>query len=100
MKLQSDLKNKPDISEIAIAILNWLSEKPDMLSRFLALTGLDAGDLRSFSKSAGFNVSLLEFIMGHEPSLMDFCDNSGIAPEAVAAAWQKAAGPQYGSTGA
>lgn len=96
-------KEKPDIpaaDEIAVAILTWLGQEPDMLSRFLSLSGLDAGDLRQFSRSPGFAAALMEFVMAHEPSLMAFCSQSGLAPETVAAAWARLSGPQYGGTGA
>lgn len=82
--------------EIAIAILTWLGEEPDMLTRFVALSGVDAGALRQFSRSPGFSAALMEFVMGHEPTLMQFCERSGIPPAAVSAAWQKLAGPGYG----
>ena len=48
----------------------------------------------------GFAAALMEFVMGHEPSLMAFSARSGIAPEVVASAWQKLSGPYYGGTGA
>lgn len=86
--------------EIAVSILSWLGNEPDLFNRFLSLSGLDLSDLRAFSRSPAFNVALMEFIMAHEPTLMAFCAHSGYAPETVSAAWQRLAGPQYGGTGA
>jgi hypothetical protein len=86
--------------EIAVAILTWLGQEPEMLTRFLSLSGLDAGSLRQFATSPGFATALMEFVMAHEPSLMAFSAHSGIAPAAVSAAWQKVSGPYYGGTGA
>lgn len=100
LKPAKDKPDSPGADEIAVAILTWLGQEPDMLSRFLALSGLDAGDLRQFSRSPGFAAALMEFLMAHEPSLMAFCAQSGLAPETVAAAWAKLSGPHYGGTGA
>ncbi|WP_313617514.1 DUF3572 family protein, partial [Rhizobium sp.] len=45
-----DPKNKDDAGkdpqETAAAILGWLANEPDMLARFLALSGLQANMLR------------------------------------------------------
>jgi hypothetical protein len=95
---QASSTNQPD--EIAVSVLTWLSNEPDMLTRFLSLTGLDAGSLRQISASPGFAAGLLEFVLAHEPSLMAFSAHSGYAPEAVSAAWQALSGPSYGGTGA
>ncbi|MCD2177116.1 DUF3572 domain-containing protein [Rhizobium sp. C1] len=86
--------------EIAVAILAWLGEEPDMLTRFLSLSGLEASSLRQFSRSPGFSAALMEFVMAHEPSLMAFSAHSGIPPASIAAAWQALSGPYYGGTGA
>ena len=82
-----------DPSEIAVAILGWLANEPDMLSRFLALSGLGPHDLRSAMQDVGFHAGLLDFVMQHEPSLIAFCEVSGYKPEQVAAAWNRLSGP-------
>lgn len=100
LKPEKNAGTAPDAQEIAVAILTWLGEEPDMLTRFLSLSGVEASSLRQFSASPGFAAALMEFVMGHEPSLMAFSARSGIAPDVVAAAWQKLSGPTYGGTGA
>ncbi len=87
-------------ADIAIAILGWLSNEPDMLGRFLSLSGLDATDLRPLVSDRGFQAGLLDFVMAHEPSLNAFCSAYGLLPEEVQSAWQKLSGPLYGGTGA
>lgn len=82
-----------DPSEIAVAILGWLANEPDMLSRFLALSGLGPQDLRGAMQDAGFHAGLLDFVMQHEPSLVAFCEASGYKPEQVAHAWNRVSGP-------
>lgn len=86
-----------DPQETAVAVLGWLAGEPDMLSRFLALTGLEPGQLRSAVADPGFLGGVLDFIMGHEPSLMSFCEATGTMPEAVVSAWQHLAGPGLAS---
>lgn len=83
--------NDPD--EIAIAILGWLANEPDMLSRFLSLSGLGPHDLRAAIRDSGFHAGLLDFVMQHEPSLIAFAEASGYEPERVAAAWARLSGP-------
>ncbi len=86
-----------DPQEVAIAILGWLANEPDMLGRFLALSGVAPIDLRAHMADPGFQAGLLDFVMQDEPSLMTFCEVSGFAPEAVAAAWNKLSGPGLAS---
>jgi Protein of unknown function (DUF3572). len=82
-----------DPFEVAAEILGWLANEPDMLSRFLALSGLTADQLRQAVNETGFRAGLLDFVMGHEPTLMAFCEATGTKPETVAAAWHKLSGP-------
>jgi hypothetical protein len=81
------LKNSTtDPQETAIAVLGWLANEPEMLNRFLALTGLEAADIRQRVNDPDFLAGLLDFLVGHEPTLMAFCAASGTPPEAVAVA--------------
>lgn len=82
-----------DPLEVAAEVLGWLANEPDMLSRFLALSGLRTDQLRQAVNDPGFLAGLLDFIMGHEPSLMAFCEATGTKPETVSAAWHKLSGP-------
>lgn len=86
-----------DSQETAVAILGWLASEPDMLSRFLALTGLQPNMLRQAVNDPGFLAGLVDFLMSHEPDLMAFCEATGTKPEDVEAAWHKFSGPGLGS---
>lgn len=84
------MKNRPiqaDPEATAIAVLGWLAQEPDMLSRFLALTGVQPGELRSAAGDPGFLGAMLDFILQHEPTLMAFCTATETPPDAVAAAY-------------
>nr|CAD6418251.1 hypothetical protein REQ54_01813 [Rhizobium sp. Q54] len=77
----------PEVAEeIAVAILGWLATEPDMLQRFLALSGLEAGQLRHAVTDNGFLAGMIDFVMAHEPTLLAFCNATGTKPETVAAA--------------
>jgi hypothetical protein len=68
---------------VAVAALGWIASDPDMLSRFLALTGIEAGQIRQAAAEQGFLAGVLDFLLAHEPSLMAFCADSGIEAGAV-----------------
>lgn len=84
---------KLDPAELAAGVLQWLAEEPDMLSRFLALSGLGPHDLRAAMSDPGFHAGLLDFIMQHEPSLVAFATKSGYSPEQISDAWNRISGP-------
>ncbi|HEV7306217.1 DUF3572 domain-containing protein [Ensifer sp.] len=69
--------------EIAIDILAWLAGEPELLSRFLALTGTEPGSLRTAITEPGFMGGIVAFLMEHEPTLMAFCEATGTAPQDV-----------------
>ena len=72
--------------EIATLALQHLADDPELLSRFLALTGLSANDLRAASTEPAFLSAVLDFFLGHEPSLMEFVKTRNISPESVVSA--------------
>lgn len=82
--------------EVAIDILAWLAQEPEYLGRFLALTGADPGSVRSAAQDPAFLAGLVEFLMGHEPTLMEFCKATGTAPVAVVRAHHALSGDADG----
>lgn len=80
--------------EIAIAGLGYIAADGDQMSRFLALTGLSPDDLREAAKSPAFLIGVLDFFMGHEPTLISFAESRQIDPQDVVDARQVLAGPQ------
>ncbi|MDZ5696364.1 MULTISPECIES: DUF3572 domain-containing protein [Phyllobacteriaceae] len=73
---------------IAIQALSFIAADPELLPRFLALTGIEAGQIRQAAREPGFLGGVLQFVLAHEPTLLSFSEQSGIAPEHVAAARQ------------
>ncbi|QND46817.1 DUF3572 domain-containing protein [Rhizobium lusitanum] len=88
--MQSNFKNSKTVTadpqETAIAVLGWLANEPDMFGRFLALTGVEPAQVRNAINEPAFLAGMLDFLMNHEPTLLAFCEASGMAPETVMAA--------------
>jgi hypothetical protein len=85
-----------DADALAVTILTWLSNQPDLMNRFLALTGIDIGDLRHVAGKPGFAGGLTGFLMNHEPTLMAFCGDNGVGVEFVQSCHRHLAGPSEG----
>jgi hypothetical protein len=96
-KPQSLKQPAADPQALAVKVLAWLANDPDLLSRFLALSGLSAGELRRAAGDPGFDAGLLDFVMAHEPTLIAFCEANDLKPETVAAAWARISGPGLAS---
>lgn len=90
---ENSRRNAANVEETAAAILGWLANEPDMLGRFLALSGVQPNQLRGAVNDPGFLAGMIDFLMGHEPTLLAFCEATGTKPETVAAAWRYYSGP-------
>lgn len=97
MKSQKDTAVTADAETTAVAILGWLAGEPELLSRFLALTGVAPSDVRSAVGDPGFLAGVVDFLMGHEPTLLAFSEATGIQPDAVVRAHAILSGP-YGDS--
>jgi hypothetical protein len=90
--MQSNFKTSKqrgaDPQEVAIAVLAWLANEPDLFGRFLALTGVEPAQVRNAINDPGFLSGMMDFLMNHEPTALAFCQTTGTAPEALNAAWQ------------
>ncbi len=77
----------PETAEmLAIEALGWIAADEETLSRFVALTGLDLGDLRGSASEPGFLAGILDYLAGDEPLLLAFAQYADIRPERVMAA--------------
>jgi hypothetical protein len=92
MTLRKDKAAMADAEETAIAVLVWLASEPELMGRFLALTGLEASNLREAAKEPGFLAGVLGFLMSHEPTLLDFCASTGTKPETISRAFHALGG--------
>ncbi|GHC75955.1 DUF3572 domain-containing protein [Limoniibacter endophyticus] len=72
--------------DVAIAALGFIAADPELLPRFLDLSGIDASAIRRAAAEPGFLAGVLDFVLAHEPTLLRFCQEAEIAPEHVARA--------------
>jgi hypothetical protein len=71
---------------LAISALAFVASDPALLPRFLALSGIEASQIRQAAGEPGFLAGLLQFILAHEPTLAAFCEATGNEPARVSAA--------------
>ena len=69
--------------DIAIRALGFIAADPELLPRFLAITGIEPQAIRQAASEPGFLAGVLQFVLAHEPTLMKFSAESGLQPAAV-----------------
>ncbi|MDZ7822677.1 MAG: DUF3572 domain-containing protein [Ahrensia sp.] len=78
-----------DHESIAIGALSWIASDGELMTRFLGLTGIEPTQIREVAREPGFLAAVLDFILGHEPTLNRFCDDNFLEPKFVARARQR-----------
>ena len=82
-----DVRPDPEAAlAIGIQALEFLAADPVQLHRFLDLSGLDVGQLRSAAANPAFFAGLLDFLLGHEPTLIAFAAQAGLSPGSIGTA--------------
>lgn len=66
--------------QIAINALGFIASDPVLLNRFLAITGIEASDIRHAAAQPGFLAGVLQFIAAHEPTLIAFSEAASVPP--------------------
>ena len=95
MKLGSPLT--PEAAEgVAIQALTFLAGDAERLSRFLAVTGIGPGEIRSASAESGFLAGVLDYLCSDERLVTDFAAEAEIDPatvgrarEALGGTWER-----------
>lgn len=77
---------------IALNALRFLASDEQRLSRFLAMTGMAPGDMRSAAEDPVFLGGILDYLLSDESLLLSFTAEEGISPELPAAARRKLPG--------
>lgn len=70
-----------DAQAIALSALAWTLGDDRRADRFLALTGLEAGDVRSRLSDPALLDGVLAFLEAHQPDLINCAETLGITPE-------------------
>ncbi|MXP48088.1 DUF3572 family protein [Altererythrobacter luteolus] len=71
---------------MALAALGWVLSDDDRAARLLALTGLTPDILRDRLSDRGVLAAVLEFLINHEPDLIEAADTLQVKPQDIVAA--------------
>ena len=74
---------REEAEAVAIKALGFVAADPELLSRFLAITGIEATSIRQAALEPGFLAGVAQFVLAHEPTLMRFAEETGTPPEAL-----------------
>lgn len=86
MMQRSGTMPREDAEAMALSALAWLVADQELRDRFLAMTGWEAGQLRDNLGNPDFLAGVLDWLLGHEPTLLRWCSEAGLAPERPALA--------------
>ncbi|MGH6761496.1 MAG: DUF3572 domain-containing protein [Phyllobacterium sp.] len=81
-----------DAETLAVHALAFIASDPELLPRFLSLTGIQASDIRIAAREPGFLAGVLQFYLSHEPTLLRFCEENALDPSRFQLALQKLPG--------
>ncbi len=85
-------RNTVDAEDIGIRALGFIASDAERLGRFLAITGIGPGTLRTAAAEPGFLAQVLEFLSHDDSQLLAFAANAGVSPQSIAAARHKLGG--------
>ena len=71
---------------LAIQAFSFIAAESERLGRFLAASGLGPAAIREAAGEPMFLAGVLDHIAGHEPLLLSFAAETGIAPKEIIAA--------------
>jgi hypothetical protein len=74
---------REEAEALAVNALGFVASDPELLPRFVAITGIEAGSIRQAAREPGFLAGVLQFLLAHEPTLMRFAEETGTPPAAV-----------------
>jgi Protein of unknown function (DUF3572) len=79
---------------LAVSALSYLGETPELMQRFLSLSGIEASNIRQAAAEPHFFAGILKFFLAHEPSLMELCAARSLDPQDVSQALRLLPGGQ------
>lgn len=82
----SNTMNHESAEALAIQALAFVAGDETLLPRFLQITGIEASSIREAAAEPGFLAGVLQFIAAHEPTLLQFCEQTETEPTLITAA--------------
>ncbi|MER2534540.1 MAG: DUF3572 domain-containing protein [Rhizobiaceae bacterium] len=73
--------NREEAEMLAVRALSFVAADPELLPRFLSLSGIDAAAVRDAAREPGFLAGVLRFVTDHEPTLLRFAEETGVSPQ-------------------
>jgi hypothetical protein len=70
---------------LAAEALGFIAADPELLSRFLAVTGIEATEIRAAARAPGFLAGVMSFVAAHEPTLIAFAAAADRQPSDITA---------------
>ncbi|MFO1033150.1 MAG: DUF3572 domain-containing protein [Hyphomicrobiales bacterium] len=70
-------------SVIALKWLAFMARDGEILERFMGLTGLSPGDIKSQANVEEFHAGLLDYLLQDESQLLAFAASEGLDPAAI-----------------
>ena len=86
------MKNTPentDISVLGLQMLAWLAKEPERLAAFCDATGYTVDSLKSSIAGPEVALAALEYLLGDESLLLQFCAETGTPPDLPLRLWQR-----------
>ena len=83
-----------DAETIGVEALGFMASNPEVLRRFLDVSGMEAGQLREAVSKPSFFVGLLDFVLAHEPTVLDFATAAELDPAEIGIARERLAAPR------
>ncbi|MFN3642690.1 MAG: DUF3572 domain-containing protein [Gemmobacter sp.] len=77
---------KPHADVVALQALGWIAADDGRLAAFLDLTGLAPADLRARAQEPIILGAVLDFLMQDDRTVLAFCADAGLPPDAPMAA--------------
>lgn len=84
---------KEQAETLALQALSYIIGNTTLCVRFLDLTGLQPSDFNTRMTDSDFLGAILDFLLGHEPDLIEFCAGLSIDPQNPARASALLSGP-------
>ena len=84
--MANDRQKLEGAEALGIQALAFIASDPELLPRFLAITGIEATSIRHAAREPGFLAGVLQFIAAHEPTLLRFCEETGTPPGSISVA--------------